>query len=198
MKIKKSEFYNYDSNRNYLLCRGRIALFNTLKILNTKAINLPKTLKSRMASYVDGDGKLHTFKNFPMLFQHLESIGFPIKATQCFSTGPIMAYPLFTIPLKEIPTAILEVEEEAKEAAVMPTLNEVEVKTSVEQEQKQEMPLKDESDVQLDLEYAASLYNENDKRKSKDLLVEYASRFGIDIPKNKKFEEMIEILAEKL
>lgn len=179
MRIKKSEFYSYDSNRNILLCRGRIGLMNTLKILLPREINLKKTLKQlRMAGYIDLQGKPHTFRNYPALFSYLEhDLNLPIRANKCFLTGMAMVSPLFTLVLKSVPEQIIEPDPEPE---IEPTLEEV------------------VNDLVVDIEYAKAFENADDIQGSKRALAEYASKFGINLKQNKKFENMIHDLEKEL
>lgn len=178
MKLKNSEFYNYDSRRKVLLCRGRIELINTLKLIAPKLLNVKKTLKYiRAAGYVDLEGNAHNFRNYAQFFTHLEKeAGLPIIGNRCVIVG--LAKPLFNLQLKDIPETLLE--------ETVPKT--VEVKEEV-------APVVETAPATLDIEYAKSLLDENDKKESKNKLADYAESFGIQLQKNKKFEDMLNDLV---
>ena len=55
-----------------------------------------------------------------------------------------------------------------------------------------------EDTKEVDWEYAESLYNEDDKKGSKDTLEEYAREFDVELAKNKSFENMIKDFKKAL
>ena len=55
-----------------------------------------------------------------------------------------------------------------------------------------------EEDFSPDWDHVDSLYDDSDKKGSKDLLEEYARKWDIELPKNKSFENMVKDFKENL
>ncbi|APC44413.1 hypothetical protein [Pseudoalteromonas phage PH357] len=64
------------------------------------------------------------------------------------------------------------------------------------EEESIELDLTSGEDLSIDWDYVDSLYDESDKRGSKDLLEEYARKWEVELSKNKSFANMVKDFKE--
>lgn len=191
--------YLYDKDLQKVTCCSYVDFIKTLHILQTKnKINVNKSLSCPNYTLITETGDTKEYFAWYNLFPKLEE-DFGIDHNPLKSHSNSYIFSLFlnkplegedvTLDLSVLQEESFEQEEEVSEELISFDVEDVVEEVIVEEVSSQES---------VDWDYVDSLYDDSDKKGSKDLLEDYARKWNVELAKNKSFANMVKDFKEAL
>lgn len=177
----KDKPYIYDEQLQRVSCFSYYHFLETLHLLQTKnSINVNKSAKLSY-TLITEDERTFDYVDWYTMFPRLEEdFGVDIDPLKSFkSLDTFVLYLKKPLVLEDVSIDLESLSEGDTQLEDTPLIS-----LDVDEDA-------DESSPQVDWDFVDGLYDDSDKRTSKDNLEEYARGFDIELAKNKSFQNMV-------